>query len=743
MIKSLSIRNIATFNNDGININNLKQINIIYGANGSGKSTIGKAIANIESYDQSSISWENERPMEVLAYNKEFCKNNFLEQMPGVFTLGEASTAALAEIERKQEELQKITNNGLNYKSEIDKQEIAIQTENKTFSEFAWNNILKKYERWFSKSTIGAGTKDRFIEKLLTAYQHEHSKPLPIDELKKRASVLLAHQPLRIEPYILIDNNILVSIEVDTIWEKIIIGKQDIDIAKLISELKNSDWVNQGVKYMKDGSDICPFCQQHTITDTFRVKINGFFDEVYKQDISKVNKRFEEYKNAVDILTNSLEHLIETQKKQEKFIVNFTHLDSILFALKATFSQNLELIALKQKEPSRVITLTNTTDIIRSFNAELTKVNDLINEHNYFVDNFTKERSILINEIWKFFASEYDTTIARHIDTINGIKSAIKNLKRKRDETAEKYKTVKKEIVNLENSVTSVTPTINEINRLLKGYGFTNFQIQEVKDNKNHYQIVRENGETAKTTLSEGETTFITFLYYMQLIKGSFHPNGITADRVLVIDDPVSSLDSGVLFVVSTLLRDVFTDIHTRKGAIKQVILLTHNVYFHKEIAFLDKHCKWRNNVKYLVLRKRDNVSSIQDYGEQNPIKSSYELLWTELRSKSQHSCVVIQNIMRRIIENYFLILGGISPEVILEKFNNYEERAVCRSLLSWVNDGSHSLPDDLFVEISDDQLNRNMAVFKDIFYKMGQEAHYEMMMQMKEKEDESCINNV
>ena len=154
MIKSLSIRNIATFNNDGININNLKQINIIYGANGSGKSTIGKAIANIESYDQSSISWENDRPMEVLAYNKEFCKNNFLEQMPGVFTLGEASTAALAEIERKQEEL-------------------------------AWNNILKKYERWFSKSTIGAGTKDRFIEKLLTAYQHEHSKPLPIDELKK------------------------------------------------------------------------------------------------------------------------------------------------------------------------------------------------------------------------------------------------------------------------------------------------------------------------------------------------------------------------------------------------------------------------------------------------------------------------------------------------------------------------------------------------------------------------------
>ena len=189
---------------------------------------------------------------------------------------------------------------------------------------------------------------------------------------------------------------------------------------------------------------------------------------------------------------------------------------------------------------------------------------------------------------------------------------------------------------------------------------------------------------------------------------------------------------------MNTLLRDVFTDIHEDKGSVKQVILLTHNVYFHKEIAFIDKHCKWRDCINHWILRKRDNVSSVQAYGKNSPIKSSYELMWTELKSDSLNSCIVTQNIMRRIIENYFQVFGGISPDVILEKFTNAEDKKICRSLLSWVNDGSHSMPEDLYVEMSDDQLSRNKDIFHQIFVMMGQEAHYDMMMQQIDKEDES-----
>lgn len=541
--------------------------------------------------------------------------------------MGEAGAAVLAEIERKRAELETITSNGKGYKSEIENQTFAINAENKAFCESAWTDVFKKYERWFPKTAIGTGTKDRFVRRLMTAYLQDHSAPLPIDELKNKASVLFARRPLRMEPYTLIDNSRVSSIEADNIWAKVIAGRQDVDIAGLISKLGNSDWVSKGVEYTENGSDVCPFCQQHTVTPDFRAKIQGFFDETYRQDIRRVNAKREEYKNAVYMLTRSSERLIELQKARQSPLVVSTDLGSILYVLKAVFARNLELISLKQKEPSRVIALTDTADVIGAFNAEISKSNASINAYNRLVDDFARERSILEGEIWKFFAAEYEATIAGHIRAVKGRESVIESLTRKREETAEKYKAVRSEIVRLENSVTSVTPAVNEINRLLKRYGFTGFQIQEVRENKNHYRIVRKNGEPAGNTLSEGETTFITFLYYLQAARGSFHPNGISTDRVLVIDDPVSSLDSNFLSVAGTMLKDVFTEICEGRGAARQAILLTHNVYFHKEIASLCAHCKWRGSVKYWVLRRQEDRSSIQDYGNQNPVTSAYKLM--------------------------------------------------------------------------------------------------------------------
>lgn len=112
-----------------------------------------------------------------------------------------------------------------------------------------------------------------------------------------------------------------------------------------------------------------------------------------------------------------------------------------------------------------------------------------------------------------------------------------------------------------------------------------------------------------------------------------------------------------------------------------------------------------------------------------NPIKSSYELLWQELKDKENSSCISLQNTMRRIIENYFKILGKYGDDDLIKKFSSKEEQEICRSLISWINDGSHSINDDLFIEYQSKTIDNYLSVFEKIFVLTDHKGHYDMMM--------------
>jgi wobble nucleotide-excising tRNase len=54
-----------------------------------------------------------------------------------------------------------------------------------------------------------------------------------------------------------------------------------------------------------------------------------------------------------------------------------------------------------------------------------------------------------------------------------------------------------------------------------------------------------------------------------------------------------------------------------------------------------------------------------------------------------------LQNTLRRILETYFKVLGGVDDSAIVAKFQG-DDQIICRSLFAWVNAGSHSIFDDL-----------------------------------------------
>lgn len=161
---------------------------------------------------------------------------------------------------------------------------------------------------------------------------------------------------------------------------------------------------------------------------------------------------------------------------------------------------------------------------------------------------------------------------------------------------------------------------------------------------------------------------------------------------------------------------------------VKQILVLTHNVYFHKDLTYLSNKQKNKcaSEITYWLLKKRENYTTIE-LKKENPIKTSYQLLWCEVKTDTPNN-LTIPNTMRRILEHYFKMLGSMDLYKIPNKFFG-EEKIVCKSLLKWVNSGSHSIDDDANIIPDDSQIENYKKVFKNIFKETGHEEHYNMMM--------------
>ena len=132
-------------------------------------------------------------------------------------------------------------------------------------------------------------------------------------------------------------------------------------------------------------------------------------------------------------------------------------------------------------------------------------------------------------------------------------------------------------------------------------------------------------------------------------------------------------------------------------------------------------------------MRKRDNVSSLHHYAF-NPVKTSYELLWDDVRN-SERANITIQNTLRRIVENYLVVLGGWHQDAIVAKFAGRDAQ-ICASLFSWINDGSHSAHDDIYVAADDNAVQSYLRVFEQVFEKTGHITHYRMMMRINDADE-------
>ncbi|OOP92144.1 AAA family ATPase, partial [Helicobacter pylori] len=113
-ISQISLKKVATFDENGASFKDLNSINFIYGANGSGKTTTSSFLKNLaengieDKFASSKIVWYNNESLKIEVYNKQFKEEQLRNsQVKGIFTLGKKTNENLEKIESKKESINK------------------------------------------------------------------------------------------------------------------------------------------------------------------------------------------------------------------------------------------------------------------------------------------------------------------------------------------------------------------------------------------------------------------------------------------------------------------------------------------------------------------------------------------------------------------------------------------------------------------------------------------------------------
>lgn len=747
MITKISLSKVATYPDDTLcDLDSLSKVNIFYGSNGSGKTTISRLIDSQEHEDfkDCSLTWSNNDQLETLVYNKNFIEKYFKEDLRGIFTLGKDEKNNLEVINTKTDRITKIKNDQKSILLQLDgsddgqgKLKDLNDLENR-YEDIFWKKY-KDYKPYFSNvfsmSGVGA-SKEKFKNKIIEESNNNTADTLEFEELNKKIESLFSEGNKKEEKVLnKIDINDYLELENKTILKTKIIGKNDVNIAKMIERLGNSDWVEQGRQYFYKNDNSCPFCQQ-TTNQAFAQDLASYFDDEFKERTQELKDYDEKYRS----LTNTLINYIEEIENLNIQFINLIELKRQKELIEKKLTINYSKLNNKIKEKSIVIELETLSENLNNINRIIEASNKEAVQHNDIIKNIESNKEIVEMQVWKYVCKELKSDYDSYKEQKSILSQTIDSLKLKNKNINTEIEQLNLEIETIQGKISGIDATAKAINTTLKNLGFISFELKK-SEKKGYYEIVRENGNDARESLSEGERTLITFLYFYHLVDGGVSAAKINQDKVLVIDDPVSSLDSDVLYVISCLIRKLLKRSKSESYHVKQIFILTHNVYFHREVSFkLDKGNNKSNRIcnpqelSYWIVRKKEGKSICLKCST-NPIKSSYDLLWEEIRnhasSLNQLKTVTLQNTMRRILEYYFKILGEEDNlDDLIDKFEG-QEKTICKSLITWMHEGSHSINDDLYVSYSDEQKDMYMIVFKKIFYNSNHISHYNMMMKI------------
>lgn len=557
------------------------------------------------------------------------------------------------------------------------------------------------------------------------------------------------------------------------ILAKKITSRSDSAYATFFKNLQALDWVREGHdKYEPNSDGLCPYCKRPLKDHDIDIakEIADCFDESYQEDLDALRTFYSDFKAEMNRIFVGLNANLNSTFPDIKNSLLRDKLD----VLKAAINERLTAIKGKLDAPATEVHIDDFNEELQAVLDVIDDLNEKIQKNNEIVDGGKTKADECTTWLKDYIVSQIREDVIAYDDMVAQYTADAKVHTDKAEEMKTRFEAISKEIDEKTGETESIEKVCKLINEYLELSGFKGFKLNPNVD-KGNYQVIRDNGEPADH-LSEGERNFIAFLYFYFMVYGFLDKKNANKKKIVVIDDPVTSMDSSTLFLVGSLVKKLISGCHgtivaaDRKAddpVIQQMFILTHNVYFHKEVT-MDQDDEDRfNHVNFYLIRKSgDNISTIKQCvrkqkgvaGEPlenyNPVQNSYAALWTEY--KEVKTGISTMNVIRRILEYYFVQLCGFDKksltDILLgeEEDHGHKEDFIIRdasgkviddskyeavdSMLKYL-DAAPSVLDDGAHYVADmDRPELYREVFEMIFTCMGQKQHYDMMMKAIEQ---------
>lgn len=725
MIESITMKGVTSFNSpQPVTVDTNKKVVFLYGHNGTGKSTVARFLQSPTSPDYANCSYTlpNPQDYQILVYNTDFVEANFSQDsFEGVFTLGESNVAAeqaIAAAETKITDLEARRDQ---------KQQLKAQLEEKKETEI--KRVLAKVFETKKEHD------KRDLDHCLIGYKNSSASfyaeliKIPLIPPPDYTFKDLANESKELNDKSAVNKELLSEIKLDlnlaesnVIFDEVIVGTSESYLSSLVEKLKNLSWIDQGRNFIDESDGKCPFCQQ-TIDDKLASEINDLFDSTYKDKKYEIKSILDTYKISLDNLKN---------KFQEESYQSLDNTDFHLAKEKliSALSDNIRLINSKLSEPSKKVELTSTSQLVTTINEVIGCVNKERREFNSKLDKKKESLDEIKKKFWSLVRIKYNGDILSHNSSIATIDSNIKLAENEVENLMGSINSQKEIIDDNRKMITNIKTSIININQKIQSIGLEGFEIKPKDDGSNTYYLCRgvsSNGKDVYKSLSEGEKTLVTYLYFLELCQGSVDSSSSTPKnkKIIVIDDPISSLSHNYIYEIGAL---------TYKKLIKgygysQVILLTHSLYFiHEMMKYLpnkkpdfERKC----NLYRFVKNSHSNIISM----ERGDIKNDYQSYWQIIKDaiSGNTNSIILPNTMRNILEYYFSFVH--KNDILREALDSLEESdAEFSPFFRFINRESHS--DSVNInDLAEIDSNRFIDKFREVFVKTHFEEHYDKMM--------------